>query len=78
MLGNVWGGETCPFSGNLGIGGDSEVGDPTMDFWDFWDFCVATMETGVLLSLTSDARGTGFTQSGGGPTEREAGSTVPG
>lgn len=69
MPDNTLGGEACPSSGNFGIGGDSEVGDPTTDFWDFCDFCVATMETGLLLSSFSDTRGTGFTQSGGGPTE---------
>lgn len=37
---------------------------------------MAVMETGVLLSPFSDR--TGLTQPGGGPTELETGSTVPG
>ena len=57
-------------------GGDPDDGEPVINFSDF---CVASMGTALEYSCISDRGGLddGRTQSGGGPTDAVAASTVP-
>lgn len=70
VFSNICGDDEIPLSPLhfVGIGGDPEVGDPTVDFWLF---DVAFIETGLPVPPVTHPVGRfeGFTQSGGGPTD---------